>query len=92
MRDLYPLVVDVQSDILGALPTRMVVPLSKLDMPEPDLPKRLCPRVKVKSESLVLIPFEAAPIPKKLLKKKVGELREYSFEILAAMDAVLSGV
>jgi toxin CcdB len=28
MRDVYPFVVDVQSNLLSALPTRMVVPLA----------------------------------------------------------------
>lgn len=41
MRDIYPFVVDVQSDLLKALATRMVVPLAITKLPATSLPRRL---------------------------------------------------
>lgn len=92
MRDVYPYVLDVQSDLLKALATRMVVPLALTSLPAASLPRRLCPLVQVKGQSLMLVPFEAAPLDKRHLKSKVATLRERAGDIVAAMDAVLSGV
>lgn len=92
MRDAYPYVVDVQSDLLSSLPTRMVVPLAVTTLASKDLPRGLCPLVTVKDKSLMLVPFEAAPLDKRLLKAAVVSVRDRSHEIIAAMDAVLSGI
>lgn len=92
MRDVYPYVLEVQSDLLNALATRMVVPLALSSLPAFSLPQRLCPLLRVKDQSLMLVPFEAAPMDKRHLKSKVTSLRERADDIVAAMDAVLSGV
>ena len=92
MRDVYPFVVDVQSDLLGALATRMVVPLAVTSLRASDLPRRLCPVFTVSGKSLMLVPFEAAPLDKRLLKAEITSIRERSYEIISAMDAVLSGI
>ena len=92
MRDVYPFVVDVQSNLLGALATRMLVPLAVTTLANKELPPRLCPMIKVDRKSLMLVPFEAAPFDKRLLKEKVSSALEQSYEIIAAMDSVLSGI
>jgi len=92
MRDVYPFVVDVQSDLLKALATRMVVPLAVTKLPATSLPRRLCPVVSVQGQSLMLVPFEAAPLDKRYLRAKVCSVREHANDIVAAMDAVMSGV
>jgi hypothetical protein len=40
----------------------------------------------------MLVPFEAAPLDKRLLKVEISSMRQRSDEIIAAMDAVHSGV
>lgn len=92
MREVYPYVVEVQSDLLGALSTRIVVPLAVTTLGAQSLPRRLCPLIPVNGTSLMLVPFEAAPLDKRLLRSVVGSVRERSHEIIDAMDAVLSGV
>ncbi|MCF8155144.1 MAG: CcdB family protein [Rhodoferax sp.] len=92
MRDVYPYVVDVQSDLLSALATRMVVPLAVTPLGAKDLPLQLCPVITVNDRPLMLVPFEAAPLDKRLLRTEITSLRERSHAIIAAMDAVLSGV
>ena len=92
MRDVYPFVVDVQSDLLSALPTRMVVPLAVTTLATRELPHRLCPVIRVNGKSLMLVPFEAAPLDKRLLKTEIASVRDLSHVIIAAMDSVLSGV
>lgn len=92
MRDVYPYVLDVQSDLLSSLATRMVAPLAITTLSPQDLPQRLCPVITVQGRSLMLVPFEAAPLDKRLLKTQIGSVRERSHEIVAAMDAMLSGI
>lgn len=92
MRDQYPFVVDIQSDLLGSLATRMVVPLAVTQLASSDVPRSLCPVFQVQGLQLMLLPFEAAPIPKRLLKTEVHSLKRFSSDIVAAMDAVMSGV
>lgn len=92
MRDQYPFVVDIQSDLLGSLATRMVVPLAVTQLASSDVPRSLCPAFQVQEIQLMLLPFEAAPIPKRLLKAEVQSLKRFARDIVAAMDAVMSGV
>ncbi len=92
MREQYPFVVDIQSDLLGSLATRMVVPLAITQLASSDVPRSLCPVFQVQGLHLMLLPFEAAPLPKTLLKTDVQSLKRYAGEIVAAMDAVMSGV
>ena len=92
MRDVYHYVVDVQSDLLSALATRMVVPLAVTTLAAKDLPRRMCPVITVNDKSLMLVPFEAAPLDKRWLKTEIISVRERSHEIIAAMDSVLSGI
>ncbi len=91
-RDVYPYVVDVQSDLLSALATHMVAPLAVTTLAANDLPHRLCQVITVNGKSLMLVPFEAAPLDKRLLKREITSVRERSHEIIAAMDSALSGI
>ena len=92
MRGHYPFVVDIQSDLLGSLATRMVVPLAVTALAAAQQPRQLCPMFEVAGQHLMLIPFEAAPLDKRLLKAKTASLHDRAHEVVAAMDAVLSGV
>ena len=92
MREVYPYVVDVQSDLLSALATRMVVPLAVTALASQNLPRQLGPLISVNDKPLMLVPFEAAPLDKRLLKAEITSIRDRSHEIIAAMDAVLSGI
>lgn len=92
MRDQYPYVVDIQSDLLSSLATRMVAPLALTSLRASELPRRLCPVFVVRKKSLMLVPFEAAPLDKRLLKKEIVSIRVHANEIVDAMDAVISGL
>lgn len=92
MRDQYPYVVVSQSDLLSSLATRMVVPLATTSLPSSEVPRGLCPVFQVRGQPLMLLPFEAAPVPKAMLKTEVQSLKRCASEIVAAMDAVISGI
>ena len=92
MRDVYPYVIDIQSNLLSALATRMVVPLAITSLSAKDLPSGLCPTITVNSKALMLVPFEAAPLDKRLLKVEVASVQARAHEIVAAIDCVMSGI
>lgn len=90
-RDRVPYVVDVQSSFIDQLPSRLVMPLSRLDPGLTRPPANLCPIIDVDGETLVLMPHLAAPVAKHQLRRPVGSLANRAHEISAALDAVISG-
>ena len=83
---------DVQSDLLRRLPTRLVVPLAPLQASAPGLPKRMAPRLRLAGRELVLVPHEAGAVQAKVLRKRVATLRAQARLIVDALDALVSGV
>ncbi len=91
-RQSVPYVVDVQSGLIDQLPTRLVMPLSRVGAGQPVLPTALCPGVEIEGEALSLMAHLAAPVPARLLKRSVATLSHRASDISAALDAVLSGI
>jgi toxin CcdB len=87
-----PFVVDVQSDLIDALSTRLVMPLSRVGAGQARMPSNLCPPVMLDGEALTLMPHLAAPLGKQLLRRPVQSLAHRAHDISAALDAVISGV
>jgi toxin CcdB len=48
--------------------------------------------IAVRRKSLMLVPFEAAPLDKRLLKNGVASIQDRANDITAGMDAVMSGI
>ena len=92
LRDEIPFLVDLQSDLLSGLATRWVAPLSRTRVASSGLPRTLCPSFKVEGAQVLLLPQEAGPIDARLLKRRVASLHAHAHEIVAAVDAVISGV
>ena len=68
------------------------MPLAVTQLASSEVPRSLCPVFQVQGLQLMLLPFEAAPIPKSLLKTEAQSLKRFASDIVAAMDAVMSGV
>jgi len=90
-RQFVPYVVDVQSDLINQLATRLVMPLTRVGVGEAKLPINLCPSVEIDGEPLTLLAHMAAPVAARLLRKPVGSLHYRASEVSAALDAVISG-
>ncbi len=90
-RQFVPYVVDVQSDLIDQLPTRLVMPLSRVGAAQTKLPSPLCLSIDIDGEVLSLQAYMAAPVSARLLKKPVTSLRYRASEVSAALDAVISG-
>ena len=90
-RQSVPFVVDVQSGLIDALPTRLVMPLSRIGAGQARFPVNLCPLVEIEGEPLALMPHLAAPVSARMLRKPVVSVARRAGEIGAALDAVFSG-
>ena len=81
---------DVQSDLLGSLNTRVVVPL----LPRENAPapaERLNPVFVIDGIDVVMATQFLAAVPKAELRAKIGSLEEASDEIGAALDMLFLG-
>jgi toxin CcdB len=90
-RQFVPYVLDVQSDLISQLPTRLVMPLSRVGAAQAKVPHNLCIPVEIDAEPLTLMAHMAAPVAARSLQKPVGSLRHRASEVSAALDAVISG-
>ena len=85
-----PYVVVIQSDLLGALSTRLTVPLALQDGAS-KVPHALCPVITVKGKRLHALAHFAAPLPAKALRRPVDNVAAQAHALVTAIDAVLSG-
>lgn len=92
-RDLLPYLVVLQSDLLEALPTRLVAPLARSKVVAAQWPPRLVPSFEIAGEQLLLLkPHETGTIPTRALRQPVASLRSQAHRIVDALDAVVSGL
>jgi toxin CcdB len=92
--DVYQLgglmVVDVQTDYLPTMATRLVIPLETLQN-APQRAPRLNPIVEVDGQRFVLIPQQMSSIPIQALRDKVGSLSGQSDDVTDAIQVLLTG-
>jgi toxin CcdB len=81
---------DVQSDHLDGLPTRIVVPLAAPAAALPEF-RDLTPVLTVEGRDLVLLTPLMAAVPRKRLGKPRGNLLAQADEITRALDILLTG-
>ena len=83
------LVVDIQSDYLSGIDTRLVIPLLR-ETVRSKLP-RLNPVFDIDQVSYVLMPTLIAAVPTRHLSHKVASLKQDQDAITGAIDTVLYG-
>lgn len=88
----FPFLLDVQSDLLNGLATRVVVPLATLETVGNKPAQYLNPVFVVDGRKVVMLTQEMAGVPVKRLGSCVANLSESRSEIVRALDVVLSGV
>lgn len=82
-----PYLLDVQSNHLAALSTRIVIPLRRVDrFPEVALPKDLIPVFVVEGVECLLDAPRLAAVPQNELQHRVGTLAADREAIVAALD------
>ena len=86
-----PYLLDVQTDLLDNLATRVVVPLvASSAMPTPG--RHLNPVFSIGETVLLMSTAEIAGVSTKALGKKVCSIKEYRNEIVAALDFLITGI
>lgn len=91
-RGEIPWMVDIQSEILDKLPTRLVMLLAlRAHMPAA-MPRSLCPTIGGNAAMLVALPHLAAPFRVNDLGSVQGNLRSQANDFVGALDAVISGI
>jgi toxin CcdB len=88
---LFPLLVDVQSDLLEDLQTRVVIPLTKAGTLTKKPVSHLTPILKFEGEAYMLMIPELAAMARSDLGAATGSLAERRDVIIAAMDFLLTG-
>jgi toxin CcdB len=88
----YPYFVDVQSEMLDTLNTRLVIPLTPIDMLDKKAPSHLCPVIHIDEGDFVILTHQMASVPTKILDEPVNELSIFRNEIIAAIDFLITGI
>jgi toxin CcdB len=90
-RELYPLLVDIQANLLADLQTRVVIPLTQ----SRPLLKRplsvLMPVIRIAAEEYVLVTTELAGIAKSALGAYVANVEAQRGAIISALDLLATG-
>lgn len=88
---LYPLLLDVQADLLSSLATRIVVPMipaKKYGKPI----SRLHPIATINTIDYVLKFHDLAAVPATVLVQPIASLAHRRSELVAAVDLLFTGV
>ena len=91
-RKAYPFIVDIQSNVISEIATRIVVPLGRKAHFRNEEMKGLTPTVTYQDEDLLLLIPQIASMPVKALKVPIGSLSHLRDEIIAALDFAVTGI
>jgi toxin CcdB len=89
----HSLLVDVQTDFLSSMESRVVVPLiARKKLNPKERLARLNPMCEIDGIEYVLITQELAAIPTSVLGKRVATLAPHRDEIVSAIDMLITGI
>jgi toxin CcdB len=90
-KSTFPFLVDVQSDLLEQLQTRVVIPLTRTAGLAKKPLSHLTPALKFDGESYLLMTPQLAGVARSDLGAPAGSLAAERDAIVAAMDFLLAG-
>jgi toxin CcdB len=91
-RSTYPYLVDVQSDLLSDLGTRVVVPLIKRTALTKKPIKNLTPVIRVDGQEFIMMVPQLAGIATGDLGVPVASAVQHRGEVVAALDFLITGI
>ena len=91
-RQAYPYILDLQSDLIESLDSRIVAPLTWHDSLRDAQLKRLTPKVSFNNQGLLIQIPQLTSMPAKSLKNPIGTLSHLRDEIIAAVDFAITGI
>ena len=90
-RKLFPYLLNVQSDLLDVIATRVVVPLAREDVIGKPAQK-FNPRFRTEGVALIMDTAEIAGVPSRVLGEVVGSASHRRGEVIAALDVLFFGI
>ena len=91
-RAAYPLVLNVQSELLDDLRTRVIVPLAPAAGFKAKILAGLMPLLEIEGEPHVMLTAQLGGIRVRDMGPEVADLSDERLTILAAIDLLLTGV
>jgi len=88
----YPYFVDVQNNLLSDLNSRLVIPLTPAKKVNEKVAQKLCPPVSIDDEEFILVTNQMTTVPKSILKSEVDSLEHYRYQIIDAIDMLITGI
>ncbi|MBC7620865.1 MAG: CcdB family protein [Candidatus Saccharibacteria bacterium] len=87
-----PYLLDVQSDLLDGLDSRMVIPLRSLaHFAKVKVPTQLTPVFQIKGKGYFLETPKMGAVPNRILKSSVISLSAHQDQIIGALDFLFQG-
>jgi toxin CcdB len=90
-KSTYPFFVDIQTDLLDGLGSRVVIPLINA-RPDRNLPNNICPQIELNGEHYYLLTHQITTVASSFLKQKSGSLLLSRTEIINSLDFLVSGI
>ena len=91
-RARMPYLLDVQSDLLDPIATRIVVPLCKPEVLSGKPAERLNPAFEIERRKVLMLTPELAGVPRKILGERIASLASERRAIIEALDLVFTGI
>lgn len=88
----YPLLLDIQNDLIAELRTRVVVPLCPAAGMKGKLIKTLTPIFEIEGQQYAMLTPQLAGISKQQVGAKIAGLAQHRDEIIAALDLLITGI
>jgi toxin CcdB len=87
----FPLLLDIQTDLIGALETRVVVPLAPVSARGLRKMTVLMPTLEIDGKGYAMCTPQLAGVPRSAMGAEVANLAQSRNEIIAALDLLISG-
>lgn len=88
----YPYILELQSNVISELNTRIVVPLADYHVMKNEELKRLTPKVSYDGKDLLILIPQIAAVSTHTLKQPIGSLSHLRDEIISALDFAITGI
>jgi len=88
----YPLLLDIQTNLLDSLQTTVVVPLKKLEANKDKVLTQLTPTFIIEGVDYLMLTPQLAGIQRKELGKAITDIEYARADILNALDFLITGI
>jgi toxin CcdB len=88
----YPYFIDIQTNLLDSLNSRVVIPLTPANSKSEKYPQNLCPIIQFEGNGYALLSHQITSVPLSILKKKVQSAEIFRNEVVNAIDFLVTGI